>query len=221
MNHLLHIDTSGDAASICLTADNDVLCLRMNESRNDHAGWLHPAIQSILTEKGLTAVQLQAVSVSIGPGSYTGLRIGLSAAKGLCFAAGIPLITVGTLTMIALAAQAEAVDLICPLIDARRMEVFTALYDKHLQVITPPQAMILDDTSFLAALKEHSILFCGNGSKKLHSSIFSANAMVSVITATAAHLATLALIKYTKKEFADLAYTEPLYIKEFYSVIRK
>ncbi|MBL7749337.1 MAG: tRNA (adenosine(37)-N6)-threonylcarbamoyltransferase complex dimerization subunit type 1 TsaB [Chitinophagaceae bacterium] len=221
MNYLLHIDTSGDTASICLTADNDVVGLRMNESRNDHASWLHPAIQALLTENRLTGVQLQAVSVSIGPGSYTGLRIGLSAAKGLCFAAGIPLITADTLTMMALAAQAEATDLICPLIDARRMEVFTALYDKHLQVITPPQAMILEDTSFLAVLNEHSILFCGNGSKKLHSSIFSANAMVSVITASAVHLATLALLKYNKKEFADLAYTEPLYIKEFYSVIRK
>lgn len=221
MSYLLNIDTSGDTASICLSENEQLIDLGFNESRNDHASWLHPAIETMLKNNGLTTSHLQAVSVSIGPGSYTGLRIALSAAKGLCYALNIPLITIDTLKMMAFAVQPEATDLICPLIDARRMEVYTAVYNKHLKEETAPHALIIDETSFVNLLHSRQVLFCGSGCSKLQTIISHSNATISENSADASHLARLAFINYCNNEFASVAYAEPLYIKEFYSAIRK
>jgi tRNA threonylcarbamoyladenosine biosynthesis protein TsaB len=221
MSLILNIDTSLDAASICLAKDNEVLELVVNENQKDHASWLHKAIAGILLNNRYTINELQAVAVSIGPGSYTGLRVGLASAKGLCFALNIPLITVGTLNIIAFAAKDEAVDLICPVIDARRMEIFTALYNKDLQEKMPPHAMIVDEHSFASILLSDQLLFCGNGNKKLQAVISNTNAGFCNSIANASHLAQLSYSCFSKNEFADLAYTEPLYIKEFYSTDRK
>ena len=160
---------------------------------------------------------LDAVAVSVGPGSYTGLRVGLAAAKGFCYALNIPLITVNSLKIIAAAAKDETIDFICPLIDARRMEVFTALYDKDLQEKNAPHALIVDENSFASLLVSGKILFCGNGIRKLQPFISNSNAFFSHKMADASHLASLSFPCYCKNEFADLAYAEPLYIKEFYS----
>src|SRR5215831_19352433 len=122
---ILNIDTSVESASVCLSNDGDVVGLSVNNNKKDHAAWLHRAIQELVKNTGLTLSDLDAIAISIGPGSYTGLRIGLSAAKGLCYALNIPLISVNTLQMMAHAARKEDVQFICPLIDARRMEVFT------------------------------------------------------------------------------------------------
>ena len=221
MNLILNIDTALDTASICLADGETIIGLAINENQKDHAAWLHTAIAEMLQKNNFTPHQLAAVAVSIGPGSYTGLRVGLAAAKGLCYALKIPLIAVGTLEMIAFAAKEQATTLICPMIDARRLEVFTAVYDKSLQEKTPAYALILDENSFASLLATDKVLFCGNGSKKLQPLIKNANASFNTAVCNASHLAALSHICFVKKQFADLAYTEPLYIKEFYSPARK
>ncbi|MFZ1533039.1 MAG: tRNA (adenosine(37)-N6)-threonylcarbamoyltransferase complex dimerization subunit type 1 TsaB [Chitinophagaceae bacterium] len=221
MSLILNIDTALDAASICLTKDEEIVQLAINENQKDHAAWIHTAIAELLKKNNYTVNQLDAVAVSIGPGSYTGLRVGLVAAKGLCFALDIPLITAGTLEIMAFAVKNEATDLICPLIDARRMEVFAAVYNTALQEITPAHALVIDENSFASLLASHKILFCGNGSKKLQQLIKNTNAGFCDTTHNAAHLSPISQNRFSKKEFSNLAYTEPLYIKEFYSPDRK
>lgn len=217
MNYILNIDTSENRASVCLADGGETLAIAHSEVRNDHASWLHPAIGSLLSGQSCTLQQLAAIAVSIGPGSYTGLRVSLSAAKGLCFALKIPLITVNTLELAAWAVREEASQLICPMIDARRMEVFTGLYDTHLNEIEPPHALILETNSFSSLLNDNKVLFCGSGSIKFQRLLSNTNLTVSEKRADASHLAQLAFRKFQIRKFADTAYTEPLYVKEFFS----
>ena len=221
MSFILNIETSVDTASVCLAKDGETLQLATNENQKDHASWLHVAIAQIIKDAGYVMADLQAVAVSIGPGSYTGLRIGLATAKGLCYALNIPLIAVGTLDMMAFTTINEKGDMICPMIDARRMEVFTAVYDKKLQPIIKLQAMLLNENSFAEQLSSNKIIFSGNGSKKLQQIISNEKAFFSSVQANASHLAQLSDKRFIKKEFADLAYLQPLYLKEFYSPARK
>lgn len=221
MSLILNIDTALHTASVCLAKDEKVVQLTVNENQKDHAAWLHCSIAEVLKKNGFIVNQLEAVAVSIGPGSYTGLRVGLAAAKGLCFALNIPLIAVSTLEIVAFAVKEEASNLICPMIDARRMEVFAALYDKSLKEKISAHALIIDENSFTPQLYSDKILFCGSGSKKLQHLITNTNANFSNTGSNASNLAALSFKRFQKKEFADLAYTEPLYIKEFYSPDRK
>ncbi|MGQ0739659.1 MAG: tRNA (adenosine(37)-N6)-threonylcarbamoyltransferase complex dimerization subunit type 1 TsaB [Bacteroidota bacterium] len=220
MSFILNIDTALETASVCLSQEGEVLQSAINDKQNDHAAWLHPAIHDLLNKTGKGLKDLQAVAVSIGPGSYTGLRVGLASAKGFCYALDIPLITVGTLDILAHAVQQEAADLICPLIDARRMEVYAAVYEKNLAEKTPPYACLLDKNSFMQLLSGHSILFCGNGSKKLQTVLSHPNALFSATAATPLSISRLSQKKFAEKIFADLAYSEPLYVKEFYTPAR-
>lgn len=220
MAFILNIDTAVETASVCLAHDSRPLQFSMNHNQRDHASWMHPAIQKVMQDANMEMSQLDAVAVTIGPGSYTGLRVGLSAAKGLCFALGIPLISITTLDMMAFAVKEQPADLFCPLIDARRMEVFTAVYDKTLTQIVHPCALVLDGKNFDALLNEKKIIFSGNGSNKLKEILFHTNALFSPIVATAADMAHLSNESFLKKRFADLAYVEPLYLKEFYSPAR-
>ena len=221
MSLILNIDTALDTASVCLAQDEEILALAINENQKKQAGWLHLIIDEILKKNDLRPNQLDAVAVSIGPGSYTGLRVGLATAKGLCYALNIPLIAISTLKMIAFAAKDEATSMICPMIDARRMEVFTAVYDKELQEKIPAHALIIDEKSFADILSTSAILFFGNGSKKLQPLILNNNASFSDKVSNASHLSPLSQNCFLKKQFADIAYSEPLYIKEFYSPARK
>ena len=221
MSIILNIDTALNKASVCLAKDEEILSLAFNDNQTDHAAWLHQAITELLQKNGNTIDQLNAVAVSIGPGSYTGLRVGLSAAKGLCYALNIPLMAIGTLKLMANAVKAGADTFICPMIDARRMEVFTALYNNQLEEIIPAHTLLLDETSFAVQLATEKILFCGNGSKKLQPFVSHLNATFSGIISDASNLSALSIISFRNNEFADLAYTEPLYIKEFYSPARK
>jgi len=221
MNLILNIDTAVDVASVCLAGDGKVLQYDSNKTLKDHASWLHPAISKLLMDSGFSMPDLKAVAVSIGPGSYTGLRIGLSSAKGICYALNIPLIAIGTLDMMAFAVKDEGGNLICPMIDARRMEVFTALYDKDLKQLTEPSAMVIDENSFSEHLSAKKIIFHGNGSNKLRPIITNSNAVFSPIQANAVHLAELSSPGFIKQEFADLAYIQPLYVKEFFMHPRK
>jgi len=214
---LLNIDTAVETASVCLSDNNEVIGLLLNENQRDHASWLHTAIQKVVNDSGLTLHDLDAVAITIGPGSYTGLRIGLAAAKGLCYALKISLICINTLEVMANAVKKEADDLVCPMIDARRMEVFTAIYNNSLEEIVKPFAMVVGTDSFADLLANRKIIFCGNGSKKLQNVLSHTNAIFSNYKTTAANLPQLSSVYFLKKKFADIAYAEPFYLKEFYS----
>jgi tRNA threonylcarbamoyladenosine biosynthesis protein TsaB len=209
-----------DIASVCIAEDGAALAYEENNEQKDHASWLHSTVVDLLQTLPYRINDLHAVGVSIGPGSYTGLRVGLAAAKGFCYALSIPLIAVNTLEMMAFAVREEATEeamLICPMIDARRREVFTAIYEKSLQERVPAHALVLENNSFESLLGSNKILFCGNGSNKFREIVHHDNAYFSMTNSNARHLAQLSHKRFLKKEFTGLAYSEPLYIKEFHS----
>jgi len=214
---ILHIDTSVDVASICLAKDEQIVQFDSNPTQRDHAAWLHLAIENQFKKAGLTLNQLDAIAVTIGPGSYTGLRVGLATAKGLCYALHIPLIGINTLEMMAFATINEQADLFCPMIDARRMEVFTSIYDKDLKSVLQPKALILNSSAFDEWLSANIILFSGNGAEKFKAILHHPNAMFTDKRGNAANMIIIAGKKFTQNDFEDVAYTEPFYLKEFYS----
>lgn len=223
MSLLLHIDTALTTAAIFLSDNGRQLAYETNNSQNDHASWIQPAIQRLLNNAGVKAVDLKAVAVVAGPGSYTGLRVGMATAKGICYALNLPLITIDTLFLMAngakLAMNGDDLPvngLLCPMIDARRMEVFTALYNPQLGVYMDAQAMILDADSFATQLSEHSILFFGNGSDKWKQVCQHVNARFISFSYQPAALINTTYSKFLLREFTALAYAEPVYIKEFY-----
>lgn len=217
MNWILNIDTAVQTASVCLAGDGNAISTVTNPSQKDHAAWLHAAIQDLLKENNIALTQLKAIAVSAGPGSYTGLRVAMATAKGLCYVLHVPLITISTLKMMATAAIDEPTEFLCPMIDARRMEVFAAVFDKQLQEIVPPKNFILTEETFHELLNQHTITFFGNGSDKFQPLCQHPNAVFKKIEANAASMASLSYQSFRKGEFADLAYSEPYYGKEFYS----
>lgn len=217
MSWLLNIDTAVKLASVCLAKDDKKAGIKINPSQSDHASWLQPAIAELLHENDLRLKDIDAIAISAGPGSYTGLRVGMSTAKGLCYALNKPLILINTLQMMAAGALNETAALLCPMIDARRMEVFTAVFDHSLTSLIQPHNCILAQDSFIDLLSEHKIVFFGNGSEKFKSIVFHPNAIFKQLEATAEQMASLTYRSYLNKNFADLAYSEPLYGKEFFS----
>ena len=217
---LLNIDVSVEIASVCIAKDSKVLAVSENEKQKDHAAWLHVAIKEIFAKNNLEIGSIDGVAVTGGPGSYTGLRIGMATAKGICYALNKPLITLNTLLVMANAAKHSDAELLCPMIDARRMEVFTAIYTKDLQVVKKPAAITLNENSFDEELTNSKICFFGNGSEKFQQIKNHSKALFRKIDFNATDMVLLAEEKFTKKEFADLAYAEPLYLKEFYSPAR-
>lgn len=223
---ILNIDTALDTASVSLAEDGKVLQSALNESQKDHAAWLQPAIKKLLDDSGCKMKQLNAVAVSNGPGSYTGLRVGLSTAKGICYALNIPLITIGTLGLMAFSAIRNNMDsglmikdfLFCPMIDARRMEVFTAVFDLDLNELVKPHALILNEHSFDELLKGQKILFLGNGSEKFQKICRNPQAVFKKFPLNPPALASLTYKSFIGNNFAELAYTEPLYLKEFFTI---
>ena len=214
---ILNIDTAVDVASICLAKDGEVLSIAMNESQKDHASWLHITIKEIFEKNDLELSSVDAIAVTGGPGSYTGLRIGMATAKGICFALNKPLISLNTLLVMANAAKMEKADLICPMIDARRMEVYTALYTKELEIVKEPAAITLNEKSFDEYLLNNSICFFGNGSNKFKTINKHAKAVFKDLKPDALSMISLSEKSFAEKGFADLAYAEPLYLKEFYT----
>lgn len=216
MTYLLHIDSAVATASVCLSDGAVPLREKSNPHQKDHAAWLHTAIAELLAEAGIQLADLQAISVSAGPGSYTGLRVGMATAKGLCYALKKPLIAINTLEMMTAAVPANEAGLRCPLIDARRMEVFTAVYDSSGNTVLPPASMILTENKFSAMLDSQPVLFFGNGAPKSQPVLAHPNARFLQVDASAKHLSGLAFSRFEKQLFDDLAYTEPFYGKEFY-----
>ena len=220
MSLILNIDTAVETAGVSIAKDGIILQGQTNHIQKDHAVFLHRAIQETVTKASVAITSLDAVAVTQGPGSYTGLRVGMATAKGLCYALQKPLITVGSLPVIAHAAIQAINDpnvFYCPMIDARRLEVYTAIYDHNLQTVLPAAAVILNDKSFGEILIEKKIVFFGNGSLKWKQINVSVNAgFIDQMNVTGS-LARLSFDQYISGVFADLVYAEPLYIKEFFS----
>lgn len=224
---LLNIDTATEYASVCITRDEEVLAIEVNEQQQNHASFLQPAIKKIFDElHTISLAEIDAVAVTAGPGSYTGLRVALASAKGLCFVLNKPLILINTLEVMALAAieycrdhimHIEASAGFCPMIDARRMEVFAAMYDDKLQLLFQPAAVLLDIASFKEWMNTRQVFFSGNGAKKFSEIVLHENARFIDVQHHAGHLAKLAVKAYRQKYFADIAYSEPLYLKEFFT----
>jgi tRNA threonylcarbamoyladenosine biosynthesis protein TsaB len=214
---ILNIDTAVQTSSVCLAKNDKAIALKINPSQKESAAWLHIAIRDLLHEQNITLARLDAIAVSEGPGSYTGLRVGMSAAKGLCYVSQKPLITVNTLQMMAVAAQGASTNLICPMIDARRMEVFAAVFDHQLNYILPSTNLILNENSFVDLLKDHTISFFGNGSPKFRQLTKHPNAIFKALETSALFMVSLSNEKFIKQDFANLAYSQPFYGKDFYS----
>lgn len=212
---ILNIDTSINKGSFCITEGNNIIAYEESDERDKLAGWLHDTIYFTLKKVNLKPHHLHAVAVSNGPGSYTGLRIGLATAKGLCYALEAPLICINTLEIIASATQDKAIDIICPMIDARRMEVFTALFKKNMDIYQHPFSLILTPDSFSHILAEKKMLFTGNGSNKFESLIKeNRNASFFYKSFDAKDMIFLSNKYYIEKKFASVAYSQPFYVKE-------
>jgi len=232
MPRILHIETATEVCSVALSHINGKLIgVEEDNSGFAHAEKLTVLIDKLLKKAGVEFNQLNAVAVSYGPGSYTGLRIGMSAAKGFCYALNIPLITISTLK--AMAAGAEHLSdvenlflqpdvLLCPMIDARRMEVYAAFYDKELNEVRAPSSDIIDADSYGEYLKKNKILFFGNGAAKCKP-VLSPKAntyFFDEFQLSAQNMIALAYSAFKEKNFANLAYCEPLYLKEFQTGIK-
>jgi tRNA threonylcarbamoyladenosine biosynthesis protein TsaB len=219
MATILQIETATQMCSAALSVNGETIALKELAAQNIHAGSLTLFIQDVMQQSGMGYQDLDAVAVSKGPGSYTGLRIGVSTAKGICFAQDKPLIGIDTLQMMAagfLTAHPGYSGLICPMVDARRMEVFTAMYDQHLKQVTPVTAKIIDEESFQSDLSGNQITFIGDGAMKCSSSIQSPNAAFSADHFnSAANMSRLASEAFQNRLFEDVAYFEPYYLKDF------
>ncbi|HUR11373.1 MAG TPA: tRNA (adenosine(37)-N6)-threonylcarbamoyltransferase complex dimerization subunit type 1 TsaB [Flavitalea sp.] len=223
---ILNIDTALPEASICIARGGRSIGMAENNEQQDHAAWIHLAIASLLQETGCALQELDAIAVTGGPGSYTGLRVGLSTAKGFCFTLQKPLIVENTLKVMAVAAAnihpREDEVLFCPMVDARRMEVFTAIYSPQLEALLSPRAIVLDDTWLDHFPLEKEVLFFGNGSSKFRlMNIAGTRHRFSNIQSHAGHLAILADELFRDKKFEDLATAVPFYGKEFYTPAQK
>src|SRR5688572_17283074 len=224
---ILSLETSTTVCSVALAQDGRLIGqseLRLEKSHSSHITVL---IQQLLENTGFTQQDLSAIAVSGGPGSYTGLRIGTSTAKGLCYALDIPLIAVSTLQAMAqetlkFTPNAENY-LFWPMIDARRMEVYTALYGSSLEEIEKDQALVLEETSFQEKLKTNKILFFGNGAAKWQTLLgANANALfLKNVIPSAEAVSELAWQKFQAGQFENVAYYEPFYVKEVHITMAK
>ncbi len=220
MSCILHIETSTNVCSVALSQDG--VCLHDETDLNgpSHAQVLAGYVKEAVSFADSHAIPIDAVAVSKGPGSYTGLRIGVSEAKGVAYGRGAKLLSVPTLkvlTVPVLLGQELPDDaLLCPMIDARRMEVYTAVYDRALREVQPTQALVIDENSFRELLDAHPVYFMGNGAEKCRETIQHPNAhFIEGIVPKAKNMIPLAEQAMAREEFEDVAYFEPFYLKEF------
>ena len=226
MSKILNIETSTTVCSVSLSENGICKCVRENFDGNNHSELIGVFVQGILAEAAIEPKDLDAVALSIGPGSYTGLRIGTSFAKGLCYGSDLKLITIPTLKIIAQNAKEkysiEEDALICPMIDARRMEVYCCFYDAALNEVRETQPEIIDENSFAEILKDKKVYFCGNGAAKCKQYITHENAIfLDEVYPLATSMIALAEDAYSKNECADVAYFEPFYLKAAHVTVPK
>ena len=217
MSYILNIESSTTNCSISLANNGKLISIReFNEKNYSHSTKLHSFIEEVLKNSNISVNKLSAIAVSSGPGSYTGLRIGVSTAKGLCYGLDIPLISISTLKAMSFGMALEIkADLYCPMIDARRMEVYSAFFDINNTEVRKIQADIIDENSYKKEL-EKKVVFFGDGSEKLIEKIKDKNAIfVSDIHPSAKNMGLLSYQKFAKSLFEDLAYFEPFYLKDF------
>ena len=225
---ILNIETSTTVCSAALTAEGMVLTHYEDFEGRNHAALLSDYVKACLDFLADKELKLDAVAVSIGPGSYTGLRIGLSEAKGLAYALDIPLIAVSTLELMATRVMFSTLDIdpdtiFVPMIDARRMEVYTAAYDFALEELMAPQPLILDENSYADLIATgRQILLFGNGSAKAADVVTAPNVrIVEGVDPLAVDMIALAERAYSERKFVDLAYSVPVYLKDFVATKHK
>ena len=233
---ILNIETATTVCSVALAKDGELLALKEINNGYTHAENLTVFIEELIKEAKIKFTDLDAVAISKGPGSYTGLRIGVSTAKGLCYGLGIPLIALSTLKSLTLQVKSQKsevrsqkekeslvprpsslVPLLCPMLDARRMEVYCALYNDQLNELEPIQAKIIDEHSFEEHLKKHAIYFFGDGAAKCREKLgANGNAIfIDNVFPSAAAMISFSEAAFNAKQFEDLAYFEPYYLKDF------
>ncbi|HEY3369881.1 MAG TPA: tRNA (adenosine(37)-N6)-threonylcarbamoyltransferase complex dimerization subunit type 1 TsaB [Prolixibacteraceae bacterium] len=231
MAAILIIETSTEVCSVGLTVDGILTDLTESKEGQNHARLVTVYAQDLLARNHIKPGELVAVAVSKGPGSYTGLRIGVSTAKGICFARHIPLIAIGTLEAMtrhviqhrkAYNIPEDRPTLFCPMIDARRMEVFSMLYQDDGSVVKPIEAVIVDETFLSKELDKGQVVFFGNGSEKCRQVLKSPHALfIPQVEASAKHMCDLVWQLYNKNHFEDVAYFEPFYLKDFVATVSK
>lgn len=219
---ILHIESATTMCSVSLGQHNECLDLIEINDGYSHAENLAPFVDDILKRNQFSLADIDAIAISEGPGSYTGLRIGVSLAKGLCYGADKPLIAISTLQQMCLHPEVQKVlassqdVLLCPMLDARRMEVYTALYTAELETKLAPTNKILDERSYLEYLDSNKVVFFGNGSDKFKEVCEHPNAIfVDNVWPSAQNMIQLSATKYEAEAFEDVAYFEPFYLKEF------
>ena len=218
MGIILNLETSSTNCSVCLAKDGVILAMKeLNSENYSHAEKLHVFIEEVIKEATLKMQDLEAIAVSKGPGSYTGLRIGVSAAKGLCYALSIPLVSISTLK--SMASQLKGVNddvTIIPVLDARRMEVYSAIFDSQLNQVRETKAEIIDEQSFEAYIGSTSVHFLGSGAEKIKGIFNSENLTFHLdVVPSAKEMALISFDKFKNKDFEDVAYFEPYYLKDF------
>ena len=223
---ILLIETSTSLCSVALAEDGAVTAQRESTEPRAHAALTAPFVKEVLDERGLRAADLSAVCVSAGPGSYTGLRVGVSTAKGICFAAGIPLLSVGTLDVLVSQARAEGLvpegcRAVIPMIDARRMEVYTAVYSPEGERLTEVEPRVIDGDSFREERAAGPVLFIGDGAEKCRAALDAPGMRFVQTCPRAAAMLAPALREFEAGHFRDTAYFEPFYLKDFVATVSR
>ena len=226
MSTILHIETSTDVCSVAVSEDSQVIFHQEDHSGPNHAERLGTMVDEALSFTDNHAIPFDAVAVSCGPGSYTGLRIGVSMAKGICYGRDLKLIAVPTLELlcvpILLREIPEEDALLCPMLDARRMEVYAGIYDRGLRTVREIRADIVDENTYKEYLAKHPVYFFGNGAKKCISTINHPNAhLIDGIEPLAKWMQPLAEKRYLNEQFEDVAYFVPYYLKDFVAKLPK
>ncbi len=231
MARILLIETATEVCSVALTADGKVVSFLENRDGFKHSELLTVYIERLFHDSGIVPDQIEAICVSRGPGSYTGLRIGVSVAKGMCFALDIPLIAISTIHSMAYFVafnsdfrekQGQKNILLCPMLDARRSEVYTALFNFEAVPLTPVSAQIINNKSFEEELISNYMIFFGNGAPKCRHLITVPNAIfLDGFYASARFMSQLAEESYKKNNFENVAYFEPYYLKDFIATVPK
>ncbi|MBO5850072.1 MAG: tRNA (adenosine(37)-N6)-threonylcarbamoyltransferase complex dimerization subunit type 1 TsaB [Paludibacteraceae bacterium] len=224
---ILQIETSTTVCSAALSQNSSCIMERTELGGLSHATMLPRFLQEIVSFLTKENLKVDAVSVSCGPGSYTGLRIGVSSAKGLCYGWNVPLIAVDTLAVLCEGLIETGMtlgedDLLCPMIDARRMEVYTAFYNKHLERVVPISAEIVSEDSFSDILASHKVYFFGDGAEKCRNVLTHQNAIfVPNVVPFAKNMTRLSATFFAQEKFQDVAYFEPFYLKDFIATLPK
>lgn len=214
---ILNLETATTNCSVSIYKDGELISIKEHDTPNySHSEQLHVFIEDVLKEGNLEVSDLDSIAVSKGPGSYTGLRIGVSAAKGLCFALDLPLISIATLESMAHQVKSKSFDFIIPVLDARRMEVYSSVFDKNLREVRETKAEIIDENSFQDYAEKGKVILVGSGAEKCKSILINKNYSYDTsVVPSSSDMGALSFQKFKEKQFEDVAYFEPFYLKDF------